>query len=361
MDNRFATWLQPAMADFDEEYLKKRWAAVESLSKELEHGDIMALVRFCSQVGEADQDVVSKLRDSIFKHDNTFIIGGNDLELRLLSSVIVIKILSDNDVNSLDYALFVTCLHFGGLHTGFELPDLVNLAYESLNTLSIELRSTDPLPTPQERLVNSAHIMKPLKEKMEQDQPHLMIADFEPVFTDVAKSVNQLATANSNLQTALELQKEEVNVLWWLVGAHSNDLKQPFSDLPRQVAAVVAGKELASLVSYRPGPLGVASILSRMIANTSGKSTDTSMQELVSQIPIDWRKQTSNALPDLSEMFCPLISAIAASSELDDSEDWIKLFQKHFPHNVEVIASLDIYAMQMYREWMLILESETWG
>lgn len=46
MDNRFGTWIKPAMADVDEDRLSKRWTAVETLLGELGNGEIWDLIVF---------------------------------------------------------------------------------------------------------------------------------------------------------------------------------------------------------------------------------------------------------------------------------------------------------------------------
>lgn len=360
MDERFGTWLRPAMADIDEDRLTKRWAAVEKLSTELEHREIRDLIRFSAQVGTVDESTISKVRQSFWEQDKTFEMTNNDVELRLLASSTVIRILRNESSDQLDHALAVACLDFCGAHSGFELPALVEEANRALNSMSQAMRPANTLAKPQKRAVSAAAAMKQFKERIDAGQTQVMFPDLEAVLTDYGKAFNQLSADNSKLHTAIELEKEEIDILWWLVAAHSNDLEKPLSEFPKAPAAVLAGKELADLVAHRPGPIGAANILGRMLANGSGKKQKISLQNLVSKLPLEWRKKIATSVTEYSNQICPLLSAIAASVELDDEDAWIKVFARKFPHSTSAPLSPEILAFQMYREWMMVLEIETW-
>ena len=359
MDNRFGTWLRPAMADIDDGRLKRYWTAVEELSKQLEHSDIRKLIRFSAQVGKIDEDTLSKVRNTFFENDNAFLMTGNDFELRLLSSVIVIKMLLDK-TDQLDHALAVACLDCCGAHSCFELHSLVEEANRSLNTMSHELRPKTPLPNLGNEKINAKSVLKPLKAKAAKGTPQVEISDLEPILTAYAKSDNNLASNNEDLRTALELQKEEVDVLWWLVGAYSNDLERPYSELEKAITAVVAGKEFAELVLHRPGPIGATGILKRMLANGTGGSQKISLQELVPNLPMEWRERVSESVTEDSIQFCPLLAAISASVESKADDAWVSIFKNRFPRLLSTAILPEIFSFQMYREWMMVLEIKTW-
>ena len=132
MDNRFGTWIKPAMADVDEDRLSKRWTAVETLLGELGHGEIWDLIVFCGQVGRFDEGTLTKVRKAFWTADNTFQMSGNDVELRLLAGAIVAIALGKTHEDQINHALAVACLSFGGMHTGFETTGISRRGYQNV-------------------------------------------------------------------------------------------------------------------------------------------------------------------------------------------------------------------------------------
>jgi hypothetical protein len=59
------------------------------------------------------------------------------------------------------------------------------------------------------------------------------------------------------------VQDEELNVLWWLHGGHSELAKVPFGELPVAQRPLVLAAELSDLSTILPGPPSLAALLSR--------------------------------------------------------------------------------------------------
>ena len=202
--------------------------------------------------------------------------------------------------------------------------------------------------------------MKQFKERIDPGQPQVMFPDLESVLSDVAKAYNGLSADSVRLHTAIGIQNEEIDILWWLVGAQSDDLDEPFAKLAKPAAALLAGKELAALVSHRPGPLGASSILKRMIMNGTGKNQKIAIKNLIPKLPMDWRKAVADRSSEHSNRVCPLIAAISASVDVEDADSWATMFAKKFPHPTDTPIAPDVLSYQMYLEWMMVLEIESW-
>lgn len=360
MDERFGSWLRDAMADIDEDILKKRWSAIESLSSDLEHSEILDLILFCANGRMRDANTLAKVRRAFWTHDNAFNMENNGLELKRLCGAVVIHVLSGPSEHKMDFSMVIACLHFGGLHPDFGLPAMAVEAEEILQKLSSNIRSAAAVTGTAKRVINPAKVLEPFKQKVAANQWQQAIPDLEPVFAAYGRALNQLASDNGRIQAGLEIQKEETNILWWLTGAYSNDLEIPFKKFDRPVAAIVAGKELADHVIHRPGPLGAASILSRIILNGAGAAKTASLSDSVVAIPVAWKKQVANQVDDLALNYCPMLAAISHSVEVDNEKSWSTLFSKRFPHPIKKEVPVDLLALQMCREWMLALDIATW-
>ena len=357
MDERFGAWLRDAMADIDDDILKRRWSGVESLADDLGDWEILDLVLYCTNCRMRNAETLQKAQKAFWTHDNAFKMDGNDLELRRLCGVVVIHVLSGESKHKMDIALAIVCLHFGGSHDDFGLPAMAEEAEKTLQSLSVAIRSAGGIS---QYSITPSKVLAKLKKAIEEDQAQLPISDLEQIFSQYKNGLDQLAADNRNIRSALEIQKEETDILWWLTGAYSNDLKRPFKDFDRSIAAVIAGKELADHVTHRPGPLSIPNILDRMLLHSAGDIDAVSLRTVVTKIPMDWRKQLAPKIGNLALDYCPLLAAIWNSVELDDATSWDTPFSKRFPHSIEREISPVLLAYQMYREWMLTLNLSTW-
>ncbi|MCG7873096.1 MAG: hypothetical protein JAZ11_13435 [Candidatus Thiodiazotropha lotti] len=360
MDERFGSWLRDTMADIDEDILKKRWSAVESLASDLDLEEMMDVVLFCANNRMRHTDTLDKVKRAFWAHDNAFDMKGSHHELRRLCGAIAIHMLKENKANKMGLSLASTCLYFGGLHTEFGLLDMALVAEETLQHLSTDLRSSATISNSPKRLILPSKIIETFKAKHDAGQWQESISDLDQIFMEYGKTINQLAGDNVKMRTALEIQKEETDILWWLTAAYSNDMKQSFQGFDGTVVGILAGKELADHVMHPPGPLGAASILSRMMLNGAGKNSPVSLESAVRALPIEWRQGIVEKCDNWVLDFCPLLKAIFLSIELGDEERWIKPFSKLFPYDADVKIEPAILAFQMYREWVMALEVARW-
>ena len=355
VDDRFGEWLRDALADMDDDVLIRRWAGVESLASDLDYWEIMDLILYCTQCRKHRNETILKVKQAFWKHDRAFKMNENDLELRRLSGAIVIHVLCGKSTHQMDIALACVCLSFGGLHNDIGLPAMVEEAEKVLQDLSVRIRTKGPVQKVTQRVITPSKFLTKLKEMMEQGEVQVPIDDLHEIFSQYGKGLNQIAKDNRQLQIALEIQKEETNILWWLMGAYSNDLEQSFGNLDKPIAAVIAGKELADHVTHRPGPLSVINILDRIVSHRADNADALSLDAVVTKIPMDWKRKLSQEINDRTLDFCPLHAAISHSVELEDDVSWKTIFSKHFPYSTAKEVSPIVLGYQMYRERILAL------
>ena len=114
----------------------------------------------------------------------------------------------------------------------------------TLQALSAAIRSKQAM---EKRI--AARVMVPsktlarVKQLSEEGHDHVPIQELQDVLTQFGRGINQVARDNRLLQDALTTQREETDILWWLTGACSNDMNQPFANMDAGLSAIVAGKE----------------------------------------------------------------------------------------------------------------------
>ena len=65
------------------------------------------------------------------------------------------------------------------------------------------------------------------------------------------------------LARQISLGEEELQMLWWLIGGHSNVADAPFDEVAAPLKPLVFGEELGQLTQVSPGPASMKALLSR--------------------------------------------------------------------------------------------------
>lgn len=354
MDKRFGDWMRDALADIDDGVLKRRWGGVEALAGKLKQDEVLELVLYSSGCGTQDDATLQKVRRIFWEHDNAFRMEGNDLELRRLCGTIVIHVLHGKSDRRLNAALTCICLQFGGSLDENTWPALLEEAETTIQDMSAGVRSNDMLNQNAGRNILPSKVLGRMKELIDEGHDHIPLQDLNSLVSQFAKVINQLGSNYSTLKSALALQREENNILWWLVGGYSNDLERSFDGMSGAVAGTIAGKELADHVIHLPGPLSVGSILHRVITRTIHNDLPVTLESLVPELPMHWRQTLVAEGFDAVLRYCPLMSAIAYSVAVEDDASWVTPFSKQFPHSTKLEIPPALLAYQMYRERMLL-------
>lgn len=361
MDERFGEWLRDAMADIDDDVLKRRWAGVESLVDDLESAEVLDLVLRSTNCDVQNADTIEKVRRTFWKHDSAFRMTGNDLEIRRLCGATVIQVLNSDFDGKLAIALACVCLNFGGSYSDFGLSAMSDEAESILQGLSAAVRSTHAMEKRfPARVMVPAKTLARVKQLSEEGQDHVPIKELHDVLTQFGKGINQVTRDNRLLQDALATQREETDILWWLTGACSNDLNQPFASMGAGVSAIIAGKELADHVVQRPGPLSVTNILNRVIEKCEHPGVTHSLNALVTEVPMGWKTEVSDSTCGEALLYCPLHAAMIHTVTVENDPSWVTPFSRHFRHCPSAEISPEVLSLQMYRERLLSIELSEW-
>ena len=356
MDERFGEWLRDALADVDDEILKRRWSGVESLASELDESEILDLLLYTTTCPPQNGESIQKARTAFWTHDNAFRMDGNELELRRLCGAVVIHFLHRDSPQRMRTALACVCLHFAASLHNFGWTAMSEEAEAVLRCLALNVRSADAKQeTPPNRIPQN-RVRAQLKKLIDDGNEQVPMNDLHGFLTHFHKDLNQVAADSRALRVALSIQKEDTDILWWLMGGYSNDLDTPFPHLHAAVAALVAGKELADHVVHRPGPLSVQAMLNRTIAESEGRDQQISLAAALKMLPSDWKKDLAAHVDAQALPYCPLLAAISYSDSVDDEPTWATLFSKRFPHPAGLEVVPTVLALQMYRERTLSLD-----
>jgi hypothetical protein len=161
----------------------------------------------------------------------------------------------------------------------------------------------------------------------------------------------RLAAAVDSTSRYIAIQDEELEMLWWVLGERSEDLKQPFKDIPAKAQPLVLAKELADATQFLPGPISTKGLLSRAGLKESKKVT---IPDSVNACDGAWLKSLG-PLDKVSAVSHPLHFAIARKLETSDDTSWVAGWAHSCGvdenHNFPILTLANLF----YRERLLSL------
>jgi hypothetical protein len=301
MDDRFADWYRLATPGLDAslspDLLERRWTGIEAACADLAPGEEFGLVRLFLRPPHAAGPYAAKFRSAFKKADPGFLTQGNDLEVAVLAGAAILHRMSQSPWGSGDRAgLAVLCV------AGVPAANAPAWAGPMISEVDGRYSERCVKVRGPATVTPGQFAVKELQADFEAFAQAFPANDWSRVqtagtkaFTSLVQGLSRYAAATTKALQALEyeqqLRQEETAILWWMTAEYSRDLDRRLADVKLPAAALVAGKELADLVSL-PGPLPARSFLDRALASCGARGAHQKPAELkaaVNALPEDWR------------------------------------------------------------------------
>ena len=344
MHTHFGDWYREAGLKATADTLEKRWVAIEEFASQEADRKNRALdsVRLFYNLLPSQDSFAETFAQAFAKHDATFPMRKNRGELRVLSGAAVVHLIEDLPPPIGDMlSLAVVCGDCQGLRGKLLVPDVLEFARDHLTHSSLNRHPLTGYP--------GVGTMPKIAPGASGDPAGEALQQVAGSIVSLHEGVSRAAEW---LRVVLELQQEEVNVLWWLFGAASRDLSTPFAELGSAAACLIAGKELADLVTALPGPLAADAMLREMLRNVPDDSVGgASIKDAVNSASRKWRgtlvqQGEFEAARDLG----PLHLAVFKSLETEGKADWISAFQTMSGVKARTKMAHHLLSLQMYDE-----------
>ena len=361
MHPRFPDWYRLVTVTPPEGVLHRRWRTVERLSQNSEFEPIKTLLAlFTSDVTEAS--VPGQLIEEFRVDDETFPSKGNLYELRVLAGAILRQIIEAKGPGATLAALGIVCGSFGPRIRQIPERDHLNAAETFLAEQGTVIRRREKSP--------AAKFLEMTKEEYTQLVPAASFQSntipqaHEHIFALVVDLMRRISSSIASVQSAIdqqqhsiEVQDEELNLLWWLQTAFSRDLQKPFEEIDPSTATVLFPIELADLTVLVPGPSAIIAILSDAFRKLSRAVTvmPPTLGRVVNATPRGWRELISRKY-DLANAsgICPALLAVNKSLETDAAEDWYPVYRKASGIPADDELEMMQLSLQFYRECMFL-------
>lgn len=297
---------------------------------------------------------LSWFREEFAKEDPTFSLVNNERETRVLAAAILSGMIADGWSEA---ALAVVVGSVAGNRQSVLGDALLAQAEEALQAFSVEERrpqqfDTTVAPTTQAKLGDQITALG-------QNDWTTLVQILGEIRSEAQRSAlttsNQAATALSALRHQTRLQREELQMLWWLFAGHSRSLDRTFGLFAPAQAALVGALDLASLTSVtRVGPIAAPAMLERVLAMAK-KSRGPSRTTLADAVD-GLNREDTDRLPfasgDLPWRLAPVSAALSLVKSFG-SGSWHTRFEEVAGLPATVEFEPVALAVQLYREHLL--------
>ncbi len=360
MHNDFADWYRICTTGTETnltgDLLAKRWEAIEKVANDCD-GNALDLVRITLQRPGVTPGYLDKFKNPFKEVDTTFQMSGNDLEISVLAGSALCQILSTGAEEADEAAIGMLCgasIARGSSSAG----PFIARAGAYLDGRLHHLRKPAVVPQPSLPTKKLRQHFDAVATKLNENQPAQTSEAAKQMFEVLLQAMttaNEAAVAAiDELKTQSRFRREETDVLWWLTAGISRDTAVNFKKLKAAAASIIAGKELADLVSP-PGILPAKSILQSVIPPAAGKSPGKiSIREAVNSTDTQWRQSVVGSVQiDKIVDLCPLLAAVKYSLTTDEADGWALSYKKAYGVDADTsLRPLDLSHM-IYRECLL--------
>lgn len=322
--DNFPIWYQDVSIDADDTRRSARLEGINQLTGAADRELIEGLVRIAFSIDrqKPTQAVLDRVHKSLKDTDPTFDIATSAREVQVLAGVALVVLFAGSNHLGDIAALSVSTASVG-IARKLELPmDLKSLADFTLDNRSIDTRERPELSEFSKiQTFKIGDGMTP-KAEGEAEEPvdtsHLLI-----LAKEMQTALRSVSTRQANTVKALaqfiEVQDEELQILWWFLGGRSNDLDCDFEAIPTAAKPLVLGKELADETYVLPGLRTVRPLMARAGLKDNEK---LSISDAINGADPDWLKRIIGEEPP-SALTQPIYFAIKRRLEVDDEKSWI--------------------------------------
>lgn len=351
MHEEFADWYASLSLGEDVEHLESRRKAVEAVVEDATKATLELLVRLAFrtklQMSGAD---VTELRAK-FAGGTTL---PGDEELVMLAGAALAWAMDPEDGNSPLAATMIATASCGGLRE-LKLPMALTDMAERANRLNAESSRQRPsldVGRAVATALDKTEVAAAVKQANEVNAGtgiQLLVNSINKALGTVAK---RQAAVEAEFQTYTQLQDEELDILWWLHGGYSVDLRSDFSDIPPAHRPLGLARELAALSKVLPGPTAITALLTRAgVADAPKMAVVAAVQGM----PESWLDIALGDLEDesISATTTPILFALSRRKELDGAGGWATAWSKLASLEEGVELEPMHFAEAAYREFVL--------
>jgi len=352
MHEDFPRWHAVVTVGDDVERRAARWAAVHALAESADHSMVEALVRlaFATARHQPAKDCWAKIVEAFRHADDTFDPKNAAREMQVYAGACLQLLFEQGTEVGAAAALSITTAAFVGGRTP-DLPlDLVGLAEAALTQIADARRVRPTLAISGDvPKFDSETAVNKMRAEFTGEVVAQALASVGNSFSAALKILaTRQAAAIADIDRFIQVQDEELQMLWWLTGGRSVGLDCPFDEIASEAKPLVLSKELSDSTTLLPGPRSIKALLMR--AGMKERQNLT-VPAAINATEAEWLSVLDNDNP--SPVTAPLHFAISRQTEAGGGETWVPNWSAVVGVDGERQISAVALAVQFYRERLL--------
>lgn len=345
MNEIIAKSYRTAGIPIDSEIMQKREKCIDKYVDEIfDEEHIAELVKLFFEK-KCDQKFLDSFIGIFAEEDNLFA-DDQVNELQVLAGIVLNQICDYEDVDEL-FKMEVYANSYVFIGRTPILEDVYHNIHQTYEKITAENRDNiifEYRDIPQ--------MSKDVSFEVDEGQVYEISGEDTNKFISMIDKINELCMfINKNYGDLINKNKilyENTELLWWLQTGFSNDKQKAYSELLDKQAAILAGKDLAEIVQYKPGPYLAKNLLYRALAE-HGRNKYL-FKEYIDICDDNIIETLINGKGD--KINTPVLFALYKKLENGEG-NWIKAFEKNFGSSELEYVCTEI-AYQMYLECLLL-------
>ncbi len=367
MHKHFPDWYREIGLVPTDEVLKKRWEGIAEFVQGLDVTGLLNLVP--AHQGELDLNpsFINEFTKVFVAKDSTFPNRDNANEIRVLAGSCLAEVIENSEEIAALAAASIVCANFETAYKEPPVNDILKASMTRICQISSDIRADLIYPELREYKFSHNKALLDLKKSSEANNltQVLLVSPLTDVILELGDDVSKLYKAiREYINTAkkrLEIVSEEINALWWLNADWSETMHTSFSEMDSNAAPIVAGAELAELITTIPGPMSSKAILERVISKnlSADAPQEISIAKAVNALSEDWMKSKAQSYLDYVQDFpnlFPLHFAVNIAEMVGD-KGWESGYNKNTKRNSAKSCSRSTIAYQYYLESLVLAEA----
>lgn len=357
MHPKFSQWYSTVEMEEDQQRRSVRWQGVSAIigSATKETIETLARLAFSARMAPSANSTQT-VRQAFKDADDTFEMTDNAHELKLLAAVSLVAAMDSDLAVAPIAALICSTSSFSSVRQPGLPMDLGALAEEAIARLSVRARTRPDVKS----LLMASDLPKvdfatPAAKVKDEPNWENVYAAFTAAATNMRSVLNTLAQRQSktfeSVSSYMQMQDEELQMLWWLTGQYSKTFNKRFSEVPEASKPFAFASELAGHTTVVPGPKSVVSLMERAGIE---KETQGTLKDAINSMPPEWlAKQVEGRT--VSTLSTPIHLAIQRQLETGAGDAWVAGWNAA----TDIDGTLSMHALTLaelfYRERLLIL------
>lgn len=333
-----------------------RWEGLSMIADRADRATVEALVRlaFGTTRQPPSSHQLTRIHEDYALADETFDPRQAPREMEVLAGACLAMLFGRDDAVGAAAALSTACASFGGTRTPNLPMDLPLLAEAALERMA-DANRTRPSLTGHVSDESPKIDFEAAGAKAAEVTGEALAEAFTLAANNIRTAFRTLATKQAKAIRAvdrfIQVQDEELQMLWWLTGGRSFDFDCAFDAVAAEAQPLVFAKELADSTAFLPGPRSIKPLLVRAGLKERKKLTVATALNAADASWLD--KLVSEASP--SPVTEPLHFAIQRQGEAGGGDAWVQGWAAVVGIEGARQASALALGVQFYRERLLVL------